>query len=230
MVPPDIDAIVLDIMETCTVPDFALFLKTLSTNASLNGMTLTYTELLERTENRFRTLVITKKWDAVGHQGSSIQAQRLHPAPGRANNNPRPRISMPGWSRTPPAENEPHERTFETTLFKWCATCQRWFFGHRAHLTNEHTPGHPSCVIICASPMPSIVSEQYSSFNFHLRLGSDYALPVALNAHITCADFDPDFVATLLSRQPCHDIVDVILDTGCTFSITPDRRDFCLLR
>jgi hypothetical protein len=28
MVPPDIDAIVLD-METCTVPDFALFLKTL---------------------------------------------------------------------------------------------------------------------------------------------------------------------------------------------------------
>jgi hypothetical protein len=54
MVPPDIDTIVLDILETCTVPDFALFLKTLSTNASLNGVTLTHTELLERrTENRY---------------------------------------------------------------------------------------------------------------------------------------------------------------------------------
>jgi hypothetical protein len=54
MVPPDIDTIVLDILETCTVPDFALFLKTLSTNASLNRVTLTHTELLERrTENRY---------------------------------------------------------------------------------------------------------------------------------------------------------------------------------
>ena len=38
MVPPDIDAIVLDILETCTVPDFQLFLKTLSTNATLNNI------------------------------------------------------------------------------------------------------------------------------------------------------------------------------------------------
>ncbi|KAI2499876.1 hypothetical protein MHU86_14614 [Fragilaria crotonensis] len=144
MVPPDIDAIVLDILETCTVPDFALYLKTLSTNASLNGVILTYVELLERTENHYRTLVITKKWDAVGHQGSSFQAQRV-PTSSRTNENPRPRVNMPSWSRTPPpTDTEPHERTFETTLFKWCAICQRWFFGHRAHLTDEHTPGHPS--------------------------------------------------------------------------------------
>ena len=144
MVPPDIDAIVLDILETCTVPDFALFLKTLSTNASLNGMTLTHTDLLDKCENHYRTLVITKKWDAVGHQGSSFQAQRLPTSSQRANDNPRPRVNMPSWSRTPPADTEAHERTFETTVFKWCGICQRWFFGHRARLTSEHTPGHPT--------------------------------------------------------------------------------------
>jgi hypothetical protein len=143
MVPPDIDAIVLDILESCTVPDFALFLKTLSTNASLNGLMLTHTDLLEKAENHYRALIITKKWDAVGHQGSSFQAQRL-PASGRTYEKSRPQVNMPSWSRTPPTDNEPHERAFETTLFKWCSICQRWFFGHRAHLTEEHTPGHPA--------------------------------------------------------------------------------------
>ena len=80
---------------------------------------------------------------------------------------------------------------------------------------------------IDASPISSKISGP-SSFDFHFRLGSDVpaTLPSVLNAHLTRADFDPDFVATLLSRQPNHDVVDIILDTGCTFSITPDRRDF----
>jgi hypothetical protein len=64
------------------------------------------------------------------------------------------------------------------------------------------------------------------SFDFRFRLSSAVSIPLALNAHITRSDFDPDFVATLLSRQPGHDVVDIILDTGCTFSITPDWRDF----
>lgn len=85
---------------------------------------------------------------------------------------------------------------------------------------------HP--LIIHTSPMPSISNSNLSPFDFHFCLASDsITLPIALNAHVlTRADFDPDFVGTLLSRQPGHDIVDVILDTGCTFSITPDRRDF----
>jgi hypothetical protein len=40
------------------------------------------------------------------------------------------------------------------------------------------------------------------------------------------SDFDPDFVATLLSRGAKDDIIDIILDTGCTFAITPDCKDF----
>ncbi|KAI2509575.1 hypothetical protein MHU86_4836 [Fragilaria crotonensis] len=57
-------------------------------------------------------------------------------------------------------------------------------------------------------------------------LSDDCCLPLALHSHIQRSDFDPDFVATLLSRGTDDDIVDIILDTGCTFAITPDRRDF----
>jgi hypothetical protein len=57
----------------------------------------------------------------------------------------RPRINLPPWSRTAPSDTELHGRTFETQLFKRCSICQqRWFFGHRAHLTTEHQQGHPA--------------------------------------------------------------------------------------
>ena len=94
-------------------------------------------------ENHYRTLIVCKKWDAIGHQGSSFQAQCL---PARHDASPpwaRSRINMPPWSRTAPLDGEPHEKLFETTPFKWCSICQRWFFGHRAHLTDEHQSGHP---------------------------------------------------------------------------------------
>ncbi len=48
MVPPDIGAIVLDILDTCTVPDFQLFLKILATNAALNGIKISYVTLLNK--------------------------------------------------------------------------------------------------------------------------------------------------------------------------------------
>ena len=142
MVPPDIDAIVLDILETCTVSDFQLFLKTLATNAALNGIKLSYVTLLDKAETHYRTLIVSKKWDAAGHQGSTFQAQRL-PVARSPTNAARPRTNMPSWNRTPPSDAEPHERTFESQVFKWCAVCQRWFFGQRAHLTAEHQAGHP---------------------------------------------------------------------------------------
>ena len=149
MVPPDIDAIVYDILETCTVPDFQLYLKTMATNASLNDLQLSHTTLLEKAENHYRTLIISKRWDAAGiPQGSSFhvqhRAQRNNPANGGGTpaTNRAPRYNMPSWNRTPPAYDEPHERLFEDKLFKWCGTCQRWFFGDRAHLTSEHVQGH----------------------------------------------------------------------------------------
>ena len=82
------------------------------------------------------------------------------------------------------------------------------------------------------SPIPSASTAFGSSsdgFYFPIVLSSSKGadLPHALNAHLSRSDFDPDFVATLLSRtNAAEDIVDIILDTGCTFSITPDRRDF----
>ena len=83
------------------------------------------------------------------------------------------------------------------------------------------------------SPIPNVSTAFDNSsdgFHFPIVLSSSKAndnLPHALNAHLSRSDFDPDFVATLLSRtNAAEDIVDIILDTGCTFSITPDRRDF----
>lgn len=150
MLPPDVDAIVYDILETCTVPDFQLFLKTLSTTASLNRTPLSANELLNRTEEHYRTLILSKRWDAVGHQGSSFQAQRNGSSAidnnsggrGNAQRRDRPPITMPSWSRTAPGDGESHERTFENKVFKWCGTCERWFFGDRGHFTHEHVPGY----------------------------------------------------------------------------------------
>jgi hypothetical protein len=147
MVPPDIDAIIYDILDTCTVPDFQLYLKTLITNASLMNLRVNHITLLEMAETQYRTLIISKKWDAAGPRGSVFQAQQ-HQA--RRTNNPpsgrapsdRPRIALPIWNRTAPTDGEPHQRTHEDKLFKWCGTCGRWFFGDRAHLTAEHIPGH----------------------------------------------------------------------------------------
>ena len=79
---------------------------------------------------------------------------------------------------------------------------------------------------LAPSPSPSLPAPP-PSFAFPLRLTSSTSfLPLALNAHVTRSDFDPDFVATLLSRTPGADVVDIILDTSCTFSITTDKRDF----
>ena len=49
---------------------------------------------------------------------------------------------MPSWNRTAPDNGEPHERTFENKIFKWCGVCERWFFGDRGHFTHEHVPGY----------------------------------------------------------------------------------------
>ena len=146
MLPPDIDAIIYDILETCTVPDFQLFLKTLATTAILSRTPLSAADLLNKAKEHYRTLIFSKRWDAVGHQGSSFQAQRRPQA--NNNNNSggrggqrRTPIAMPPWNRTAPLDGEFPERTFENKTFKWCGVCERWFFGDRGHFTHEHVPG-----------------------------------------------------------------------------------------
>ena len=47
-----------------------------------------------------------------------------------------------------------------------------------------------------------------------------------MNACLNQNDFDPDFVAHLFSAVHDSDIFEVILDTGCTYAITPFRSDF----
>ena len=53
-----------------------------------------------------------------------------------------------------------------------------------------------------------------------------HSLPLALNADLSREDFDPTFIAALLSGGNREGLVEVVLDTGCTFAISPDRSDF----
>ncbi|KAI2489169.1 hypothetical protein MHU86_25427 [Fragilaria crotonensis] len=80
LVPPDIDAIVYNILETsCTVSDFQLFLKTLSTNASLNRVCLSVNDILEKAEEHYRSLILSKRWVCGGTPGLIL------PSPARPN-------------------------------------------------------------------------------------------------------------------------------------------------
>ena len=140
MLPPDIDAMVVDILETCTVPDFQLFFKTLCANANLNNIKLSVETMLSKAEEHYRFLILAKRWDAIGHQGSSFNASNVQRA--TPSNNRRSRVPPPSWHRTAPLAGESHEKVFEERVYKWCAICDRWFYGDRGHLTNEHVPGY----------------------------------------------------------------------------------------
>ena len=166
MLPPDIDAMVVDILETCTVPDFQLFFKTLCANASLNGMHLSVEIMLTKAEEHYRFLILAKRWDAVGHQGSSFNAnsnnvQRSGTNP--TSNNRRSRVPPPPWHRTAPLAGESHEKTFDERIYKWCSVCDRWFYGDRGHLTNEHVPGYTSTNRRNPNNNPSSASANLSS-------------------------------------------------------------------
>jgi hypothetical protein len=97
------------------------------------------------------------------------------------------------------------------------STCANFF---------ANLPRHVSLFTTPLTQPPLSLSD--FSFTFHLASDNFDSLPSALHAHVTRADFDPDFVATLLSRAPDNNIVDIILDTGCTFSITPDHHHFVI--
>jgi uncharacterized protein YfkK (UPF0435 family) len=76
MTPPDLYTIIFDILETCTVHDFRLFLKTFATSASLNGNTISVEELLTQAEEQYCILILAKRWNAGPSQASSFQANQ----------------------------------------------------------------------------------------------------------------------------------------------------------
>jgi hypothetical protein len=126
MTTPDIFTIIYNILETCTVPDFLLFLKTLTTNAMLNKHKLEVEDLFLQAEDHYCSLIIATRWNATSHQASSFQVQRAM------------RQGTTSWLRTAPGTGEPHQKTVNDKVYKWCGTCKKWFFGNSAHLTEEH--------------------------------------------------------------------------------------------
>jgi hypothetical protein len=102
------------------------------------------------------------------------------------------------------------------------------------HLYSSFQPRRlPIPIRVVVAPLCAPLFSSTSRIDFPLDtlhlLSDTVPMPLALHSQITRSDFDPDFVATLLSRNPSQsDVVDIILDTGCTFSITHDKRDFVI--
>lgn len=89
----------------------------------------------------------------------------------------------------------------------------------------------------CVSDLSSVVSasdrsgraegapKELIDFDSLLKLASD--IPKATNAHLNLASFDPEFVAVLHSEiDDDSGVFTVVMDTGCSFAITPFEDDF----
>jgi hypothetical protein len=55
---------------------------------------------------------------------------------------------------------------------------------------------------------------------------SHYPAITSLNALISQRDFEPDFIATITTRELKDNMIQIVLDTGCTFAASPDKTDF----
>jgi hypothetical protein len=55
---------------------------------------------------------------------------------------------------------------------------------------------------------------------------SHYPTITSLNALISERDFDPDFIASITTRELKDNKIQIVLDTGCTFAVSPDKTDF----
>jgi len=156
-VPHDIDIIIMNIFETCTVPKFQLFLHSLKTNATLNKKTLTYEDVIDLVSEEYRRLVIAKEWDAISHEGGSafatgnVSFQRNDRSgkgkggKGKKNDGKgkqgKQKTGMPDWFRQAPKQGEPHSKEHNGKTWIWCGTCGKWIYGPRAHKTSDHVVG-----------------------------------------------------------------------------------------
>jgi hypothetical protein len=132
--PADPETIVLNILATCTVPEFLRYLESLKTHAELNdtsGTTLTVQYLLTKAEDKYRDLVLTSKWDISGTGATFYQS------PSSTNNENSARKIL----FAPPKDGESEVKNISGQDYKFCTKCRRWNKGSRAHTTSEHIVG-----------------------------------------------------------------------------------------
>jgi hypothetical protein len=136
--PVDPETIILNIFESCTVPEFLRYIESLKTHSELTpGLDLTVDYLLSRAEEKYRDLVLTSKWDISG-TGASFNLSRNHGSPNSGNSQRNPdRPSL--FSK--PKEGESEVKTILGQEYKYCGKCHRWNKGARAHTTSEHVVG-----------------------------------------------------------------------------------------
>jgi hypothetical protein len=64
------------------------------------------------------------------------------------------------------------------------------------------------------------------NFDHFFNISTNYHQPLALNTLISNQDFDPDFIAAIITRALNDNLKQIVLDTGCTFAVSPDKTDF----
>jgi len=149
--PHDFMTIVMTIFETCTVPQFELFVSTFLTNAELSSKELEVENVLEIFEGQYRKLVLAHKWDAIEASGSAafsaFSMQRTVGGNGGRGGGANQRgqggsgKTMPPWFKIAPEDGEPTTRSFGGETWIWCAKCGRWLFGSKGHHTADHKKG-----------------------------------------------------------------------------------------
>jgi hypothetical protein len=64
------------------------------------------------------------------------------------------------------------------------------------------------------------------SFNTLINPVPTHDVVLAMNALTSLTDFDPDFVAVITTKDQHDNLIHIVLDTGCTFAISPEEKDF----
>jgi hypothetical protein len=137
--PIDPETIVVNILETCTVPEYLRYLETLKVHAELNpNVQLSVDYLLTKSEEKYRELVLMSKWD-ISASGATFNLSRT---PDRPRTSERTQGAPTRKSLfTKPKEGESEVKVILGEDYKFCGKCHRWNKGSRAHTTSEHVVG-----------------------------------------------------------------------------------------
>jgi hypothetical protein len=133
--PADPDTIVMNIFETCTVPEYLRYLESLKTYAELHasGTNLSVDYILTKSEDKYRDLVLNSKWDISGTGATFYQSPSHRRNQSGNDDKPTP------YDR--PSEGESEVKNILGQEHKYCGRCNRWNKGSRAHTTSEHIVG-----------------------------------------------------------------------------------------
>ena len=143
-VPADIERIVLDVLQTTSVPEFNGFFKQLHTNLKqLPNFVLSTSKVLSMANSQYNELLQIGTWTGTKKQPASFNAG-MSTGEGPPNNPHTPDLcnrcgkTHPGpcqilhWRRVTPKDGESHSKRVNDKTYNWCAKCKMWTLTHTA--------------------------------------------------------------------------------------------------